>query len=282
MKINFTLSLIFCLAIQAFAQTPQYFKGLGISNSTFLFGYPTDCRHSQCIYTPWDLQFPPSGSVTAIYYRYGSTQQDSGNTMYNFRVGLLSTADTGFRNSNLFFTGTTNVLTLDSLVIPPGATGNWFMIPLSTQFNYDNSQSLVVELRFDSVRITEFGTLGTDNNGRKLISGDSISATGSTTSIAWQDFGFDEIIDNGVNDMNGRSLFVSPNPFLNSINISVPENFLDATIDVIDITGKKVLHRENVRGNLIFLNASQIPRGVYLLRVTTNDGEWEKKILKVE
>ena len=231
------------------AQVPQYYKGLGTSNSTFLFGYPNESRHSQCIYLNSDLQSPPSGTIDYIFYRYGNTGQTTGNTLYNFRVNFLQTTDTAFANTNEFFTGTTNALSTDSLVIPPGITGNWFPIQLTTPFDYDSSLSLVVELRYDSVTEQVFGTYGTSNNGRKLISGDSTSVTGDVTSFTWQDFGFN-LFPVGINEMNKNdfTFFAMPNPFLNSLFVTLSQNVSDATLDVIDIAGKHIYSKKNLSG----------------------------------
>ena len=279
----YSLCLLFSAIFNISAQTPQYYKGLGTSNSTFLFGYTSYARHSQCIYTPYNLQFPPSGTISTVYYRYGSTGQLAGNKLYNFRVYFLQIADSSFQNTNQFFTGTTNALVTDSLVIPPGVTGEWFPIQLTTPFTYDPALTLVVELRYDSVILDIFGTYGTNNNGQKLISGDSTAVTGDLSSSTWQDFGFDQVpvgIIN-VNDVN-FTFSAMPVPFSQSLFLSTSKNISEASLDIIDVTGKAVYHREKISGQHFYIDTGKILPGIYFIRIKNDKLIITKKTLKYE
>jgi hypothetical protein len=281
MKQILNICLLLLTSISLSAQTPQYFKGLGTSNSTFLFGYPTESRHSQCIFLNSDLQFAPAGSISTVYYRYGSTGQSTGNTLYNFRVFFKQTVDTSFTNTNEFFIGTVNALATDSLVIPPGTTGNWFPIQLSTPFDYNPALTLIVELRYDAVTEQVFGTYGTSNHGRKLISGDSTSLTGDITSLTWQDFGFDQL-SVGVKEINNNefTILVSPVPFSNMLNITTSKNILESTLDILDISGKVIYHREKLSGKYFTVNTEEFPPGIYFIRLNNNETITTRKVIK--
>lgn len=210
MKRQLLLSCSLLLFAPAFAQQVQ--KCCGTSNSTFLFGSTTYARHSQLLYLPGDLTNAVDGPITHLYFRYGSTGQAAGNTLGNFVVRLGLTNETAFTNGNEYFTGLDMVYSASEFTIAPGTTGEWFWFSLQTPFNFNTNRTLIVDITFETSTTANFGTYGNTNSGRKLVSPDIASPTGSTTSSTWQDMGFDIdgtlLVDGPVD----RSASLWPNP----------------------------------------------------------------------
>jgi hypothetical protein len=199
-------------------QTVQ--KCCGTSNSTFLLGNLSTANHSQCIYTPGDLTGEVDGSITRIYYRYGTTGQALGNTLTNFMVRMVQTAATAFVGGNTFFTGLDTVLTSASYTIAPGATGDWFTIELDSTFIYDASLTLVVDISFTGSATTNFGTYSTNMAGRKLYWSDLTSPTGESVVTTWQDIGFDLAPVTEVAEVGTDNMLFFPNPVTHTVHLT--------------------------------------------------------------
>lgn len=199
-------------------QTVQ--KCCGTSNSTFLLGNLSTANHSQCIYTPGDLTGEVDGSITRIYYRYGTTGQALGNTLTNFMVRMVQTAATTFAGGNTFFTGLDTVLTSASYTIAPGATGDWFTIELDSTFAYDASLTLVVDISFTGSATTNFGTYSTNMAGRKLYWSDLTSPTGESVVTTWQDIGFDLAPVTSVAEVGTDNMLFFPNPATHTVHLT--------------------------------------------------------------
>ena len=189
----FVLNLLlftFC-PVRVSAQTPQYFKGLGTGTNTIPMNNPGS--HCQQIYLPGDFNITPiPGLITKIYFR-NSVASASG-TYTNFSVAFLQNSLSAFPDNN-FLTGFTTALFSPSITINGNATaGGWYEIPLTTPFLYNNSQTLIVEIKYD-VRaaggMSGYTTsAGVGINKRLSIIVAPGAPTGNLSSI-WGDFGMD-------------------------------------------------------------------------------------------
>ena len=87
----------------------------------------------------------------------------------------------------------------------------------------------------------------------------------------------------GVEDYEPEAFKVWPNPVEDVVNVQCTMNnvqFEVETVEVFDIYGKLV-RVENVAENLARVNVSDLPAGVYVLRVTGADGRvYHRKIVK--
>ena len=79
-----------------------------------------------------------------------------------------------------------------------------------------------------------------------------------------------------VDDFSMNKISVTPNPALNYININFPKSISNFKTELYDITGKLVLKSHNIEK----LDLSQLHSGVYLLRISTDDGSVTKRIIK--
>jgi hypothetical protein len=83
-------ALALVLPFGLFAQQAQ--RCCGTSNSTFLLGNTNFAPHTQSLYLPGDLVNEESGLITTLYFRYGDTGEDLGNTLSGLliRLGMTS------------------------------------------------------------------------------------------------------------------------------------------------------------------------------------------------
>lgn len=77
-----------------------------------------------------------------------------------------------------------------------------------------------------------------------------------------------------TNDFDKSKVSVYPNPVKDELNIETEYNV--ETVQVFDLTGKTVL---TLKGSSN-LNVSQLTNGVYILRVTTDNGVLTQKLVK--
>lgn len=238
MRKLFTLCMFLAATSISFGQQVQ--KCCGSSSSTFLLGNTGYASHTQCLYTPDQLTGATDGYIVRLYYRYGNSGIDDGNTLGDLRISLGQSTATAF-SSVTFLTQLETVLETDSFTIAPGASGNWFSIDLTTPFAYDPAQSLVVDIRFASSANESFGTMSTfGHTGRKIMSATTDSPTGEFWDTL-QDLGFDLVDNTGMSSraLMGTSLY--PNPTTSQADL-IWANALEtnATLSITDATGRVV------------------------------------------
>ncbi|MBK7940660.1 MAG: T9SS type A sorting domain-containing protein [Flavobacteriales bacterium] len=238
-------------------------KCCGSSNSTFLLGNLTTANHSQCLYLPGDLTGAVAGEITRLYYRYGSTGQASGNALTDFMVRLTQTTATAFAGGDTFFTGLDTALARASYSIAPGTTGDWFAIELDSTFTYDPTRTLVVDLSFTGSATTNFGTLATNQAGRKLYWNDLSSPTGQSVVTTWQDIGFDVVVPTAVNGpIAAPAPSVHPNPTSGLLVVDTPGT--PGPLSLCDLTGRTLLRFTPI-ASPARLDLGALPPGAYLL-----------------
>jgi hypothetical protein len=283
-KYLFTLILSFFLVVNSNAQ--QVYKGLGTSNSTFLFGYTSYAAKSQCIFLPANLNNLRSGNITRLYWRYGSTGNTNPQTLTYFTIKLGQTTATAY-NANTFFTGLQQVMFDSSYTIPAGITGNWFAIDLDTTFAYDSTRTLIVQLTFPQSAVDNWGTYGTTNTPtRKIISPDTAAVTGDPSSGTWQDFGFDLLTPTGVqtifNTANAFDFIVSPNPVRDQLHvIPLAAGNENLSITITNSLGQQVMNK-TIASAEQDIDVSFLSRGVYTVTLSGKKQAEKSKTIMVE
>jgi hypothetical protein len=264
---------LFTIALHALSAAPaqQIVKAtLGTSNSTFLLGN-TQALRTQCLYLPSDLANPVAGNITRLYYRYGTTAQNTGVTLGNLVIRMGLTNEVAFAGGNTYFTGLDQVLSAASFTIPPGTTGDWFPIDLQTPFAYNPNRTLIIEIEFATTTAQAFGTYGTTpNNGRKLYSGTTGTATGTTTSTTWQDMGFDLDGGTGIARVDASPVMVWPNPARESVTVRY-ESGPAGTIEAIGADGRMARAWPGTTTGMIGLDLTGLAPGSYVLRMRNGD-----------
>ena len=248
------------------AQAQQIVKAtLGTSNSTFLLGN-TQALRSQCLYLPADLVNPVSGNITRLYYRYGTTSQGTGVMLGNLAIRMGITNEVAFAGGDTYFTGLQQVLSVASFTIPPGTTGAWFPIDLQTPFAYNPNRTLIIEIEFETTTAQAFGTYGTTpNNGRKLYSGTSGTATGNTTSTTWQDLGFDLDTGTGIAHVESGGAAIWPNPARDQVMVRLPVDDV-VGIEAIGSDGRVARTWTAASSGLLALDLGGLAPGIYTIR----------------
>ncbi len=168
----------------AWGQQPDYTRNRSPAmNVTYGWGSGI-CRKVQMLYTPADFKPDiPSGFIAELYFMYGSNSGVGAITKYkNIEIRMGQVEDTQFP-SGAFYTNLTTVLKENNYEIPAGVAGDWFVVPLTNKFTYDNTKSLVVEIAFDTFTNALNGAgpacyTGIRQNGRKLWAENPSSAQG--------------------------------------------------------------------------------------------------------
>lgn len=265
----FTLSLL--LATGLTAQEVQ--KCCGSSNSTFLLGNISYAKHSQMLFLPSDLANAQNGTISRIYFRYGNTGEDIGNTLTDLVIRMGHTASTAFLPGNTFFTDLDTILDSPVLSIAPGVAGDWFSFPVAP-FVYSMDSTLILDIQIGNSATTNFGTYGTSNNGRKIYANDLSATTGSSGSTTWQDFGFDLGITSVGTSSRNKELRLMPLPGYREWQLTWPGGKLaGSAVLLFDATGK-VLRTDHVAssGGPYTLDMSPFSTGIYMVQLRTSDG----------
>jgi hypothetical protein len=72
---------------------------------------------------------------------------------------------------------------------------------------------------------------------------------------------------------------IHPNPFINEINIEIPENIKEARIVILNALGETVAEQKAISyTNKISLK--KLPLGIYFVRISSNENTITKKIIK--
>lgn len=81
-----------------------------------------------------------------------------------------------------------------------------------------------------------------------------------------------------VNPISEGFVNVFPNPIQESFQLEVSAEFLGATLTIVDVFGK-VVHASNVTALNATVNASDLAKGMYFLKVSTESQEFLKRVV---
>lgn len=79
--------------------------------------------------------------------------------------------------------------------------------------------------------------------------------------------------------MAKAGISVYPNPILNELNMEFGNTKINLVI-INDLAGKSIYVNENVKTSKLNIDLKQLPKGIYILNLQTNKGEFSKKLLK--
>ena len=241
-------------------------KQNSVTSSTFLLGNG-NAAHTQCLYLPGDLSNLHSGWVYAIQFVRGQTGQDIGNTLTNLTIGMGQTIDTAFPNGNTFFTGLQTVFFNPLVGIPPGNELAWMGLLLDTEFPYDSTRTLIIDVSFTASATQSFATMGSANNGRKIYNSLLTAPTGFTNSTTWQDFGMNLEPFTGIAEEHLIEAMLAPVPTTDALYVQLAmehRNALD--LELYDGAGRIVHRQVLAAGTLrVELFLDDLPAGAYTL-----------------
>ena len=85
-----------------------------------------------------------------------------------------------------------------------------------------------------------------------------------------------------IDDASKRTIKVYPTPTKDILQIDLPQSFKGGKLEIINLIGKVVLQKE-IEGAKIGtykLNIAHLPKGAYILKLSTSEGEFNFKIVK--
>lgn len=82
----------------------------------------------------------------------------------------------------------------------------------------------------------------------------------------------------GIRENELSQLSLSPNPATNSLNISFGKA-LDASVELLDITGRRLLANNFSNTSVANLDLSTIANGYYIIKITSEKGSAQKRII---
>jgi PKD repeat protein len=132
----------------------------------------------------------------------------------------------------------------------------------------------------DNVTNSTNPTRGFTTNGAKNIRLIVVNQCGSDTLIK-------PVLVNGIGIEEQKSpnsaITVYPNPATNFVSFNVPNELfnVDATISVIDLSGKQVIseHIQKTKSGLHTLNVSELPNGIYFITLNSANKNYNSKLI---
>ncbi|MDR3706128.1 MAG: T9SS type A sorting domain-containing protein, partial [Paludibacteraceae bacterium] len=209
------------------------------------------------------------------------------NTIYHFRVKAVNTAGTTYGADSTFTTSkVAPVVTTQAVtnVSSTKAIGNGTITVLGSPapiahgvcWNTTGAPT-VADAKVDSGIVSATGAFtgsitGLTANTTYYVRAYAISVAdtvyGSTVSFTTS--------TTGINTVKAEKVTLYPNPVTDAFQISGVNG--KAIITVLDINGKTLFTKEVTDNE--YISASILPQGVYLVKITTDKGTVEQKIVK--
>ena len=73
-------------------------------------------------------------------------------------------------------------------------------------------------------------------------------------------------------------LALVPNPAQNKVELKGLENYANARVSIVDITGRLLL-QQNLDGTSLEVNTSELAKGVYTVILVSEGVKWSKKLI---
>ncbi len=99
---------------------------------------------------------------------------------------------------------------------------------------------------------------------------------GNTDSACQQVF----IIVTSAAGVEMGNAFVFPNPVQDQLSISLQQNVQDATLEIFDVTGKRVQAKRGVSGKLLAVDVSALSPGIYVVRLQHAGGFYNIRFVR--
>lgn len=136
--------------------------------------------------------------------------------------------------------------------------------------SFTDSQWTIFNTQNSELPSDEIYSMVIDDNGTKWIGTENGLA-------AFNEFDLKTSVDRKQKLLD--EIVVYPNPAHDFINLKILQQAQNATVEVVTINGQ-VLQSYNINNNQNRLDVSQIPFGVYLLRIQTQNNQSLKKFVK--
>jgi N-acetylneuraminic acid mutarotase len=166
-----------------YSQTPQYYNYNTTGNTnSFPFNIPGG-KEIQVLFLPGDFAQPtpaPAGNITGVSFRLAANLGPYTYTNFYIRMGQASGLTTF--GTGVWYTGPMDTVYSRASVSLGGLANEWMTINLDRPFNYDPTQSLIVEVnQCGAAGATGFSTGTTTNTGNRR----NTSLTTSSCPFVW-------------------------------------------------------------------------------------------------
>jgi hypothetical protein len=288
-----TILLTVIISSVLIAQTPQYYNSsaTGTANG-FPFGIPQG-KMVQMLYLANDFSLPtpcPPGYISNIYFKMTGSGSSTYTTL-TIRMGQSSITELPV---NKFYDGRLDTVYNKSNIALTATTGGWMSITLDSAYNYNPSQSLIVEVQ-------QCGGTGALYAGHLSVSGirRSTSLINTSCPFVWgQQSGTLAILGIDVTITNIKPVSTEipkdfsleqnyPNPFNPTTDISF--NIAKAglvKLEIFDILGKSVALpvNEQLSAGKYSTNfdASNLTSGIYIYTLIVNNFSESKRMMLIK
>ncbi len=203
----------------------------------------------------------PDGDTATQNFDYLVASYDvNGNLLWDTTWSYNGTSDDEAKSvscngSNIYVTGESNY-------------GN----VSSPNYNY---VTLQYSLNGQQLAMATYDQAGKNDKARALATlGTSVYVAGASTGNSSQ---YDAVVVrydilSGIKDIAKDAIVVYPNPFANDFNVTLTAAHVDAVLHLMDVSGR-IIRTYNTNGeSKLTINRSGLSAGVYLLRLTTEEG----------
>ncbi len=248
--------------------------------------------------------------ANATSYIFGGTLERAINATgsYEFPLGTSTSAQSAVVDANNLagvnklsttftngaITGTTPSTNYNSVSITSALNGGWFSINPNqqpTSGSYDvtlkiqNSTNTLLSVGSYTIikrdnSTSPWITAGTYNLG-SVASG--IVSVKNSNLTSFSDFaigrGVSDISLNTTNFNKGK-VAIYPNPTTSKINLSFESNLENASIKIISLLGQTVIEKQNLSGNNLSVEVSNLAAGMYVVEVNDGISKFNSKFIK--
>ncbi len=198
-----------------------------------------------------------------------------GDEIHNFTESLLNSSFYSFASANM--NSTPGNTTYDGLTLTAR-----LKIESNTVISYTTFTESILTLVLDP---TFSGTIKVDNVNRTASSGlviipnvpagNHTITKGSVANLFYIKTAYNAALN--LDGFTKNSVKLYPNPVSDELHISISDNNEIQKISIYNIVGQLV---KTVNGNNDTINTSDLKNGVYLVKIQTNEGTVDKKIIK--
>ncbi len=171
--------------------------------------------------------------------------------------------------------------------------GGYFITGVSESYHQSNEDSdlymIKTDANGDTVWTAHYGGIYDDGGyyGLQTVDGGFISSGYYYHSGEELNFYLVKVNGEGTlsipenNYLNNEDINIYPNPVTSSTTLyfNNPEN-KNYTLSVISVDGKKVKEMKNISGSKILLDMSNLPGGIYFIRLTGERNYWKKVVVE--
>jgi len=216
----------------------------------------------------------PTGTPVTGSGTISISELPAGNQIHNFTASGLTSSFYTFTSANM--NSTAGSATYDGLALTAR-----LKIESATSISYTTPAASTLTLVFDP---TFTGTIKLNGVNKNVVSGlitipdvpagANVITKGGTTNLYYIKTEYALSVPQNATD---KKLTLYPNPVTNELNIGASDSKIIEKVSVFNLIGQLV---KSVDGNKRTIDMSDLSSGTYLVKVQTNEGIIDRKIIK--